>query len=497
MAAVSTPSRHPQQQGKSAPTPVFESPDEPPSTGAATATGCAEGTAARKAAVLQPLSWSPEELEVAREKEHREQLLGREYMPEFRSPRPVEYDRFQSVCEARANSPYALPPKRSLESRYLTSYKPAHVQEMHRHLLATRVPKRFLVARPQSVASSEQPEQQEEAHRNEAKSRLRARLETLEPMQLRRRAELLRLDLDEVDKVIESSSDPKLELTELIVANSSMDDGSSERTEDDQFRAVDTPATFRGLAYLPTPPRTTSAQLFKRRTIQPPRHKEIPAEFSGRTMAARWQFAAEAREPLLTRLGFPFDKGFVVKVHREHCTAFVEVAPGVTPRQLVDRMRTAPPPGAPFNRLRMGQFLEAPCFARLALGPHVLNEDQTLSAQGIGHNGNLALVYKEKQGTFDLIDNVLAEQQRAEAQCEASHFSRREEMKWGWIGQPDPQVVAQSWFQELLEEQRRGSGHDALLRTGQGLHETNGAALAGSKKKKKGAAGKKNATKKK
>ena len=140
MAAVSTPSRHPQQQGKSAPTPVFESPDEPPSTGAATATGCAEGTAARKAAVLQPLSWSPEELEVAREKEHREQLLGREYMPEFRSPRPVEYDRFQSVCEARANSPYALPPKRSLESRYLTSYKPAHVQEMHRHLLATRVP---------------------------------------------------------------------------------------------------------------------------------------------------------------------------------------------------------------------------------------------------------------------------------------------------------------------------------------------------------------------
>ena len=492
MAAVSTPPvRH--SQGKSAPcTAVFESPDESPSSaGAATAT--AAGTAARRAAGLQLLSLSPEE-QAAREKEHREQLVGCDCMPEFRSPWPVENDRFRSVREVRANTPYALPPKKSLESRYLTSYKPAHVQEMRNHLLAIRVAKRFLAARPQLVAPSKHPKQQEEAHRNEAESRLRARLETLEPVQLRMRAELLHLDLDEVDKIIESSTDPMKELTELIVANSSLDSGSSEKTKDDQFCAIDIPATFRGLAYLPTPPKTTSAQFFKRRTDRTSRHKEMPVEFSNRTMAARWQFAAEAREPLLTRLGFPFDKGFIVKVHREHCTAFVEVAPGMTPKQLVDRLRNEPPAGAPFNRLRMGQFLGVPCFARLVLGPHILAEDAPLSAQGVGQNCNLALVYKEKHGTFDLVDNVLAEQQRAEAQSKIAHFSRREEINWGWIGQPDPQVVAQSWFQELLEEQQRVSGHAALLRTAQELHETNRAALAG---KKKGATSKQNATRKK
>eukprot|EP01043_Picozoa_sp_COSAG02_P000531 COSAG02_NODE_9_length_59728_cov_36.104714_54_plen_453_part_00 len=451
---------------------------------------------------MQPLSVSPEEVE-ARERERREQLLRREYMPAFRTPRPVEYDRFWSAREGRTNSPYALPTKHSHESSYLTSYKPIHVQDMYHNLAATHSAGRLLATRSQFVQS--EPKQQAEAPSNSAPSRLRARLEAFELEQLRTRAERLPLDLGEVESVISSSTDPKLELIELIIANSSLDDGSR-GAEDKESHLVDTSATFRGLMYLPTPPKTTTAQFFKRRNshISPSsrsRHGQITDEFSNRTMSTRWQFAAEAREPLLSRLGHPFDKSFMVMVHREHCTAFVEVATGMTPRQLINRMRNEPPPGKPFDRLRAGQFLAKPCFARLVRGPFVLAEDKPLSAQSVGSNCKLALVYKEKQGTFDLIDPELAAKERAEAESKTKHFSRREEHLWGWIGQPDPQVLAQSWFQKLLEAQTLASGHNVQLRSALGLailHQTQSAAIAPpKKKKKKGTGGKKKKGKKK
>ena len=58
-------------------------------------------------ATIQPLSLSLEEAEAGK-KEHREQLLDREYMPAFRSPRPAEFDRFRSEHEERANLPFPL-----------------------------------------------------------------------------------------------------------------------------------------------------------------------------------------------------------------------------------------------------------------------------------------------------------------------------------------------------------------------------------------------------
>ena len=453
-------------------------------------------------AALQPLSLSPEEVE-AREREHREQLLRRDYMPAFRSPRPVEYDRFQSERVGRTNNPYTLQQKHNHESRYLTSYRPAHVQDMCECLTAVQIGQRLVTTRSHLAPS--EPNQQAEAPSNDASSRLHARLESLELDQLRSRAERLCLDLGEVDNVISSSTDPKAELIGLIIANSFVDDGSR-GDEDKESHGIDTPVQFRGLEFLPTPPKTAIAQCFQRRAshisaASRSRHGQITDDFSNRTITTRWQFEAEAREPLLARLGYPFDKSFVVMVHRQHCTAFVEVATGMTPRQLVNRMRNEPPPGKPFDRLRAGQFLKVPCFARLVRGPFVLAEDTPLSAQGVGPNCKLALVYKENQGTFDLIDIELAAQQRAEAESKTKHFSRREEHKWGWIGQPDPQVVAQSWFQQLLDTQRLASGHNAQLRTALGLgilHRTQRAAIAPPKmKKKKGASSKKKGKSKK
>lgn len=383
-------------------------------------------------AAVMPLGLKPSpEEEEALQKEHREQLLARDYMPAFRTPRPAEYDRFRSKHTERSSNPYCLPPKRSLESSYLSSYRGSHLIDMDTRISAVNATTRILAARPSS-------------------SKL-----------------------------------------ELVPAKSSLVSGNEEN-EDEEARPIDASATYRGLAYLPTPPKTTSKQFFKRRTSEVPAARwergHITDDFSNHTMAIRWQHAAQAREPLLAQLGYPFDKGFVVLVHRENCTAFVDVAPGMTPKQLMNRMRNEPPPGKPFNNLRMGQYLGIPCPARLVRGPYVLDENKPLSAQHVGQNCKLALVYLEERGTFDLIDTTLAEEQRAQAKQKTKHFSRREEHKWGWIGQPDPQVVAQSWFQELLEEQKRVSGHNALLHAASGLgllHLTQGAAVKPVKKKKK------------
>ena len=456
------------------------------------------------AAVVQPLNidmgdtmtLTPVEVETARQARE-EKLLGFDYMPAFLCPKPVQYEKYWSPRAARTDTdnPYKLRPKHSLESSYLTSYKPAHVQEMYQRISAGQSAKKLVANRPQFVTREEQ--------QHEATPRLRAALETFDAMALRERAGRYGLDLNHVDEVIESSTDPKLELIELILPHMLASEGDDGEKEQNESVPVDESATFRGLNYLPEPPKTTSAQFFKRRAgpstslcgVQAS-HGPKTDEFSNRTMTSRWQYAAEAREPWLKRLGYPFDKGYVVMVHREHCTAFVDVAPGMTPKQLVERMRNEPPAGRPFNRLRAGQFLGVPCFARLVRGPYILDEDKPLSAQQVGPNCNLALVYKEEHGTFDLIDPVLAERQRQQAKEVHKHFSRREEHKWGWIGQPDRQVLAQGWFQELLVKQQRVSEREALLRTASGmglLHRTQSAALKqpGKKKGKKGKKGKK------
>ena len=84
--------------------------------------------------------------------------------------------------------------------------------------------------------------------------------------------------------------------------------------------------------------------------------------------------------------------------------------------------------------------------------------------------------------------------QKEAAKQHKKHFSRRTELVWGLIGQPDVHVVAQDWFQELLAQQKRLDQREALLRTASGmglLQMAQGGALSGKKKGKGKKGGKK------
>jgi hypothetical protein len=266
----------------------------------------------------------------------------------------------------------------------------------------------------------------------------------------------------------------------------------------DEIRVKKLDGSFSGLAYLPKPKKMKSTQQFKTRGSTAPEKihrsklRPLTDEFNNVTTTTRWEYAKERRDPQLKLLGHPFDRGFVVLVRRENCTAFIDVAPGMTPRQLTDRLRNEPPQGKPFDRLRLGGYLGIKVPARLTRGPYILEEDTPLEDQKIAVRSNLCLIFEEYLGTFDLICDVLAEAQREAAAQLTKHFSRRKELKWGFIGQPDPQVVAQDWFQALLAQQKRIEQREAMLRTASGmglLHMTQGAALSG--KKGKGKKGKK------
>lgn len=111
-------------------------------------------------------------------------------------------------------------------------------------------------------------------------------------------------------------------------------DGFHNGNDGFQVTAKELAGSFSGLAYLRKPKKSKPTQMFKLRGSTVPKKvhrsklRPLTDEFNNVTTTNRWEYAKERRDPELKLLGHPYDKGFVVMVRREHCTAFVDVAPG-------------------------------------------------------------------------------------------------------------------------------------------------------------------------